>query len=450
VRAGVAQITITPPNGVPHGCWSARTGLAEGVHDELLAHALVLDDGERRVAIVAADVVFVGAELTAEVRRQVEALCGIPGEAVLVHATHNHSGPSVSRGCAVAGLRDVPGFERWSALLPELLAGAVYAANRDLRPARVGSDVGIVEGVSVNRVDRARGVDPELPVLRVDREDGTPLAIVVAFACHATSMAGHTLLWNTDFPGPLRRAVEEAEPGATCIFLQGCAGDVAPWDHWFGNADARPQTFDNRDFLGRSLAQAVLAVLPSIRTLDGARIAVGSTTLELQRRQLPWTAEEIAAVELPSEPAYGERWPDDVHSAASAQRYPVSYQKGALTMYADMKAREREPLRAELQALAIGDAAIVANPFELFSGPGSEIRRGSPFRTTFTIGYANDYLGYLPPDDDFDRIADVPVHDVLDQDRWRWAYGITNTNVAPGEVGRVVEESRNLLTAIAP
>ena len=449
MRAGVAQVTITPPSGVPHGCWSARTGLAEGVHDELLAHALVLDDGERKVALVTADVVFAGAELTREVRRRVGSLCGIPGEAVLVHATHNHSGPSVSRGCAVAGLRDVPGFESWQALLPELLAGAVYAADRNRRPARVGAGVGTAEGVSVNRVDRTRPADADVPVLRVDGEDGRPLAVVVAFACHPTSVAGHTLLWNTDFPGPLRRAVEEAEPGATCVFVQGCAGDIAPWDHWFGNTRARTQTFENSDLLGRSIAQAALAVLPSVRTAE-ARVAVRSSTLELQRRRLPWSAEEIAAVDAPAEPEYGERWPDDVHSAVSAQRYPLAYQKGALTMYADMKAREAEPLRAELQALAIGDAAIVANPFELFSGPGSEIRRGSPFATTFALGYTNDYLGYLPPDADFDRVAGVPLREVLDQDRWRWAYGITNTNAERGEVGRLVEESLRLLRGLAP
>lgn len=442
-------MTITPPPGLPAGCWSARTGLAEGVHDELQAQALVLAYGERRVALVSADIVFAGAELTAQVRRRVHELTGIPAEAVLVHATHNHSAPSLSRGCAVAGLRDVPGFGAWAGLLPELLAGAVYAAERRLRPARAGAAVGLAEGTSVNRVDSSRPVDASVPVLRVDATDGTPIAIVVSFACHPTSIAGGTLLWNTDFPGPLRAAVEEAHPEATCLFLQGCAGDLAPWDHWLGNADARPQTFAHRDELGRAIAAAALAVLPGIETRRDARVAACSTGLELQRRRLPWSEAELAAVaaELAAQeqPLYAERWPDGVHSADSARTFPLAYQIGAVTMYAELKRLEAEPFRTELQALAVGETAIAANPFELFSGPGLEIRARSPFPTTFVLGYSNDYGGYLPPDDDLGRIEPVPLREVLDQSAYRWAYGITNANLARGEARRVVSESAKLL-----
>jgi hypothetical protein len=447
--AGVARVDITPPLGLPVGCWAARSSLAQGAKEPLVAQAVVLSDGERMAALVATDLVFVGADLARAVREHVGRLTDIPASAVSVHASHNHSAPSLARGSTIGGLPDVEAFARYAALLPDLLAGAVYAAWRRLEPARIGSACGSALGLAGNRVDRWRAVDDSVTLTRIDRADGGPLAAIVSTAVHPITVGGTTVLWDAEYIAPLRETVEAAVPGAECVFLQGCAGDLAPFDWWFGDREASPHGYESRDRLGRGIAEAALELSAQIDTTADARVEAGSISLDLRRRRHGYDPAEIEALiaelETDPEPEWPEVWPANMHTMTSAQRFPRSYQLAALRMYRDMLERADEPVRAEVIAIAAGETAVVTNPFELFNAAGLRIRRASPFPTTVTAAYANDYAGYLPESGDLDLVAGVTLRDVIDQDRYRWAYGITNSNLEPGEVDRLVEASVDLL-----
>jgi len=338
--------------------------------------------------------------------------------------------------------------------LPDLVAGVVYAAWRGMKPARVGSGVTQAPGLSVNRTRHQRPVDDSLSVIRVDGDDGSPLAAIVSFTAHPITIGGITREWDAEYPGPLREAFAKSVPGVEPMFIQGCAGDVAPFtDWWFGNEEASRHSYESRDELGRKLAAAALGVYEGIETASDARVAATSEWLELRRRRHEYSAEEIRAVmdewEALPEPEWPETWSEEVHTMTSAQRYPASYMWGALNMYLDMVERADVPVRAEIQGIALGDAAIVTNSFELFNEAGARIKAASPFKTTIAAAYTNDYLGYLPQSEDLDLVASVPLREILDQDRYRWAYGITNCNVDRGEVDRMIDASGMLLARLA-
>jgi neutral ceramidase len=449
---GVAETVITPPLGVPPGIWRLRTGLAESVKEDLLAQAIVLDDGARAVAIVATDLAMVGRGMVEKVRERVAASTGIRPDAVMVNAAHNHGAPALTLGVGEKLPMDAAGLEEYEHSLPGRIATCVEAAFRRRVPARVGYGEGTVTGVTVNRTHPGREVDRTLQVLVVRDQSGRPIAMLSAFACHGTTVGGQTLAWHADFPAAIRRTIATRLPGTACLFFQKSAGDVAPWDSWFGNEVARPMGFDARDELGVAIGEELLRVADRAHMEPVPVLGSVARRLTLKRRRLPWSPVEVARVsklfETRPDPAYPVVWPPDLHTADSARRYPLYYQRYALAAYRDMAARAEEPIEAEIQALRIGGFAVVANPFELFNGAGMAIADSSPADVTAVLGYSNDYLGYLPGSDEHDALLGVSLEDILDQDRYRWAYGITNTTVDRGGADRVAEASGGLLRQV--
>ena len=245
LSAGVSVVSITPPIGVElsgYGYYLERR--CDGVRDEVLCKALVLDDGARKVAVVASDLIGLDRETTTRIRRTVEERTGIPPDHVLLACSHTHSGPATIR---LRGCGEVD--EAYVRLLARKIAGAVTMAYEDMEPATVRVGHGTC-GLGFNRVVPDAPVDREVGVLRFDREDGSVKAFVVNFSAHAVTFGGDNRKVSRDYPGGAADAVEAVFPGSTMLFLQGSCGDVNPLDRYRN----RPDT------AGRVLAGEVLKV----------------------------------------------------------------------------------------------------------------------------------------------------------------------------------------------
>ena len=62
-----------------------------------------------------------------------------------------------------------------------------------------------------------------------------------------------------------------------------------------------------------------------------------------------------------------------------------------------------QPIDTEVSALRVGDLAIAGMPGEIFTSLGLEVRATSPFRHLLLAEQANDYVGYIPPQEAYEQ-----------------------------------------------
>lgn len=448
LRVGTARSVITPPLGVL-GTWRLRSSTATAVHDELMADALVIERSGTEIALISLDLCQVDAAFVDAVRSRASALTGIAADAIVVNASHNHSAPAWPLEPAPEGSP----LQNWGESVIDRVVACIEAAHRTKRPARIGIGSVAVSGLMVNRVWPERPVDDRVTVIRIDAEDGAPILTVLSLACHALTVGGHTTDWTADFPGSIRRHLESALPGSRAMFLQGAAGDMAPFDYWFGNPEPQPMGFAAMDRFGAEVAGAAVSARAGIRTSANVDLAWGAAPLTLRRRQLPWSAEDIRlareAARTPDVAALPPVWPGHLHTVNSAQTLPDFYVDATLTAFEELLDHCEAPLTTALRAVRLGSLTFLATPFELFSDLAVDVVRGQDGRDqTLVLGYCDDYLGYFPPDGALGQIASYTLDDLLDQHKARWAYGITNTQVADGEGQVFVRVATSLIDAV--
>ncbi len=402
---GTARVCITPEIGMPYlGYGWDRQDPFVGVHDDLWAKALVIDDGEQAAALVACDMIgFPPAAFAAAVRAQVAAHTSIPGEHVMLSASHTHSSHA-SIDLSTLDL-DWP----WVQDLARSLAGAAIAAWQQREPAIIKVGAGEIHGIAENRRvihsdgkvyrnwDRAapgevvrRGpIDPDVGVLLAQRPNGTPLAVLSNFTAHPICAMSQPQV-SADYPGFAMAAVEAAlGPGVTALFTQGACGDVNP-------PVVRRSTRDARE-VGLQLGGEVLRVAASLLPDE---VPAADSHVRIATKRVNWTYRTDLPANDEADHAYAaaraqvERVERSGASAAEVRR-EINKHRVVLEQYELTRNNARRE-EGEIQVLAIGDSAWVGVPGELFCQIGLDIKRQSPFARTFIVGYANSYQGYFP------------------------------------------------------
>ena len=450
LKAGTGRADITPPVGIEIGIWTLRRGLSKGIHDRMWARAVVLEAENTCVAITSIDAAAVTRETAERIRDVVVAHTDILRDNILLNCSHTHTSP-FTRRLPSSRKRPTAGHLAYSEVFPHYVAGAIIEGWHGRREATVGAISGEVAGITVNRRDPKLAVDPEVGVVRIDDGLGHPMACLVNYACHGTTVGAHFLHWTGDFPGYLARTVEEAVPGCACLFLQGAEGDIHPWDWYFGNATPRfGDTYEAAERLGTSLAGPALGLLAQIETEPETSLAMSSEIISLPPRPINWTADEAEAflqeLEVTTEPYEEDVIPDNCPGCLSAQRFPAAYRLSAARKEAGFARNYPDAVDVELAVMRIGDIVLAANSGELYSGLGMEIKRRSPFDDTYVLSCTNDYTGYIPSREAIEAVLDLPLAEFVDPVEHRRHYGATSSNpLAPGAGEQLVEKTLEMI-----
>jgi neutral ceramidase len=399
LKAGTGRADVTPREPVFLWGYPHVERMSTGVHDPLLATALCLDDGRRRAVTVSADILYIDRAWGDPCRRRIAERTGLPPDAVLIAATHTHSGPVTADVLAMSGDPVVPKAdpEQMAGIADGIVAAACEAVEA-LEPAELAVASAEVDGVGCNRISPEAARDSEASLLMVRRADGgAPLGIQIVYAMHPTVLHEDSTLVSADFPGVARRVLEEAFPGSRAVYLNGPCGNLSPRYH------VRAQTFDEAERLGRRLGEFARDALRSLADASFEReVSIGARRgkVALRGRAFPPIDEAEARLRAAREafdrlrregaPHGPVRTAEcDVFGAEEIVTLARAQADGSLAAVRDAHAS------AEVQVLYQGPLTLVGFPGELFVEYGLDLKRRAPVRAS-AVSLANGHLqGYI-------------------------------------------------------
>lgn len=364
MKFGVATADITPPVGVTLMGYDPRP--SESVGHPLRAEALACEGEAGAWILIGADVCAFASPLTRPLRAEIASNNGLPPAAVMLTATHTHSGPHVTDAlwCERSeqesayfrklrdSLRDVAN-RAWRARLPGTLVLAQTAAPDLGSNRRIQKPDGTWSNEWADPLGRHTGYyDPAVDVLGVRRDNGVLDALLVNFGCHPVCFGGKNLSISGDYVSYLKDDLEAKGDARTVMFTVSGHANIDPREC----VQSDPMVVRK---MGERLADIVRRSLPSLTPVAGAGVAAAE---ESWRFRATWSPEGRLRIYFP-------------HAAHGAC------------------------VDTSVSALAAGSLALLGLPGETASEYRQKFRRRSPFVHTVLISLANDFIGYLPTDE---------------------------------------------------
>lgn len=410
-QAGFAERDITPEIGSERPGGYGK-GFHRSLHDPCKVRASVFDDGQRRVAIVGLDALFIYGPSVKRARAAIHEKCGIPQDAILISASHSHS--SGPMGMIQPGQFDhaselvqTLAYEKSSAADPDYLrrveqaiVDAVVEADAKRAKVEAGVGSGVEDRVAFNRrfrmknglsfshpgqgnpdiIEPAGPIDPEVGVIGAWGADGKLIGCIVNFSCHATTSPGgisaNYIFW-------LEKVIRGTfGDEVIVVFLPGACGDVTQVDNLNPYANRASERW--AEFVGASVgAEAVKVLLAMPR---GTLTPVGAANRVITfGRRIPSPERVAKCLEMV------KKTPAEVGA--------VQWTFAKEIVMLDALIAENETVVSEVQAVQVGPAVFISNPAEYFCQFGLDIKAGCEFPFTFPVEMANDCVGYVPTEE---------------------------------------------------
>ncbi len=454
LQAGFARVNVTPMLGIPiRGYYKPR--FAEGVLDDLEINALALSCGADTVMLLSMDHCGINQKLVDMFTGSITRATGLPPEAILIHATHTHTGPSMvvptgdDKGSRF-GDGENPLVLEYTQAVAHKMADAAVLALADRKPAKMGYAVGNAPNIAFVRRFRMKDgsiqtnpgvnnpnilapigeVDERVNVVRFDQEGGKSL-VLVNFGDHPDTVGGSMI--SADWPGFLRRSVEQALDNTRCIFCNGAQGDVnhvnvhpkaGDFNDMFIDFDDVSRGYGHARYMGRVVAGAVMQVYDKVAYTDVDSIRYARKTIRIPS-QMP----------KPEDIAQAHRI-NDLHNAGKDAELPY---KGMMltTVVAEAARMVRleqgpESFPMYLSTVAVGNVALAGIPGEPFTGIGRGIKEAQGWDLVMPMCLTNGAEGYFPMQEAYDE----------------GGYESRSSNFAPGVAEQIIAESTAQLDAL--